>query len=435
MTDRNADFGRELRRQRLAAGRTLTDLAAAVHYSKGHLSKIERGRKTPNRELAGLCDAALRTGGVLVALLSDTAAEPSWEMPVDRSDREWEVWHMQLSSAEGSWFKPMDRRELVAAGLASAIGSGIRQPITVGAESDTDAAPALEAFRELFDAYRKIGQSVAPGFLLPALIAQTYTLRELAVQAGSRQRPEILRLGSRYAEYVGWLTQESGDDSAALWWTRRAVDLAAAGGDESLAAYASVRHALVTLYRGKGDETVALARQARSAALPPRIRGLAAQREAQGHAINGDHASSLRCLDDARDLFAAAAVDDGAPVVGSTHLIDPASMITGWCLLDLGRPGEAADVLDRETARIPAHARRTQARYGTRRARAHATAGQIDHACALVRDLLPDLLTVSSATVIADLRQLARTLGRHPRNRSVQALGPELSVLLDGVHP
>ncbi|GHA39063.1 hypothetical protein GCM10010372_44060 [Streptomyces tauricus] len=53
---------------------------------------------------------------------------------------------------------------------------------------------------------------------------------------------------------MGWLVQETGDERAALWWTQRAVDLAAASGDQALADYALVRRALVTLHRVRNAE-------------------------------------------------------------------------------------------------------------------------------------------------------------------------------------
>ncbi len=73
---------------------------------------------------------------------------------------------------------------------------------------------------------------------------------------------------------------------------------------------------------------------------------------------------------------------------------------------------------------------RTQARYGVRRALAHATAGEIDHACALTRALLAALTTVDSATITADLHKLARVLTRHSRNASVRELMPDLGMSL-----
>lgn len=260
----------------------------------------------------------------------------------------------------------------------------------------------------LFTHYRRLGQNVEPGFLLPGLIAQTHTLRELSAHADSRTRRELLALGSRYAEYVGWLVQETGDEQAALWWTQRAVDLAAAGGDRALAGYALVRRALVTLYQDDAEQTVALAQRAQSDTLPSRIRGLAAQREAQGHALAGDRDACQRALERARVLLARQVDDADAPVIGPMHLPDSVGMVTGWCLFDLGRPREAAEQLNRQLARVSPDAVRTQVRYGVRRALAYAADGEIDHACTLTEPLLDGVAAVRSATVTIDLRRLAR---------------------------
>ena len=62
-------FGEELRRLRLDAGVSLSELAGRVHYSKSHLSKVENGRARPNFVLATLCDHELRTGGTLAGLV------------------------------------------------------------------------------------------------------------------------------------------------------------------------------------------------------------------------------------------------------------------------------------------------------------------------------------------------------------------------------
>ncbi|MDB1086566.1 helix-turn-helix transcriptional regulator [Streptomyces sp. ACA25] len=417
-------FGQELRKRRLLAGLSLTGLSGKVHYSKAQLSKVERGLKAPSRDLARLCDATLAADGELVSLLPETPGAP--DFPATESIDE-EVWTMQLSAEGPSWFQPVGRREVVAAGAASLMKLGGGTP---NALPGTGSEQLLAASRSLFDHYRRLGQTVGPGFLLPGLIAQTHALREVSASADPRNRQELLALGSRYAEYVGWLVQETGDDRAALWWTQRAVDLATAGGDRTLAGYALVRRALVTLYREEAGETVALAQRAQDGALPPRIRGLAAQREAQGHAMAGDRDSCLRSLDRARPLLAQQAESGGAPVIGSMHLPDPVGMITGWCLYDLGRPQEAAEVLDRQLAQVPSHALRTQVRYGVRRALAHAAAGEIDHACELAGRLIDSATAVSSATIAADLRRLARILSRHPGNPAVRALAPRLSTSL-----
>ncbi|MFZ3555049.1 MULTISPECIES: helix-turn-helix domain-containing protein [unclassified Streptomyces] len=417
-------FGEELRKRRLDAGLSLTALSATVHYSKAQLSKVERGLKTPSRDLARLCDAALRAGGALIALVTTSVAEaPDEPEPGGIPEEEWT---MQLSPDGPSWFQPMGRRQVVSAGAASLMrwhtgGQGQVSP--------TASTGMLEASRSLFTHYRRLGQSVEPGFLLPGLIAQTHTLRELSAHADSRTRQELLALGSRYAEYVGWLVQETGDEQAALWWTQRAVDLAAAGGDRSLAGYALVRRALVTLYQDDADQTISLAQRAQSDTLPPRIRGLAAQREAQGHALAGDHDACMRALDRARTLLARQEGDANAPVIGSMHLPDSVGMVTGWCLFDLGRPREAAEELNRQLVLVSPDAVRTQVRYGVRRALAYASDGEIDHACALAEPLLEGVATIRSATVTLDLRRLARVLTRHSDHSAVRELAPRLGTL------
>jgi transcriptional regulator with XRE-family HTH domain len=67
-------FGEELRRKRLTAGLSLAQLAHIVHYSKAQRSKVERGIKTPSRDLARLCDAALDADGELASLASPEPA-------------------------------------------------------------------------------------------------------------------------------------------------------------------------------------------------------------------------------------------------------------------------------------------------------------------------------------------------------------------------
>ncbi|MFE6281130.1 helix-turn-helix domain-containing protein [Streptomyces sp. NPDC057877] len=424
MPQPSTGFGQELRKRRLEAGLSLTALSGAVHYSKAQLSKVERGLKAPSRDLARLCDAALGAGGSLLVLLAPKTAD----QPVDPAPGHVheEDWRMQLSPDGPNTFQPVGRRGVMGAGVASLM---TWRSDSAGPATPTAGAEMQEASRSLFTHYRRLGQTVAPGLLLPVLIAQTHTLRELSAHCDSGTRRHLLALGSRYAEYVGWLVQETGDERAALWWTQRAVDLAAAGGDRALAGYALVRRALVTLYHDDAEQTIALARRAQSSALPPRIRGLAAQREAQGHALGGDHRACLHALDRARAFFARHDEGTDGPVIGTMHLPDPVGMVTGWCLTDLGRPREAGEELDRQLALVDENAVRTQVRYGVRRALAYASAGEIDHACELAAPLLDRVEAVGSATVTTDLRRLARVLARHANHPSVRRLGPRLGTV------
>ena len=417
-------FGNEVRRLRAARGMSLNALAVAVHYSKSQLSKVERGIQGPGADLVRLCDAVLGANGALIALAQGPCTAGALPAGVDQQE---EVWVMHVSAQGQTWYSTMNRREVLAAAVAA--GGGGLVPGAAAAGADPGAGQLLETSRQLFGHFRRMGQAVPPGLVLPALVAQTGLLEQASARTSGATRVGLLRLASRYAEYTGWLVQESGDDKGALQWTARAVALARAGQDHDLAAYAQVRRALVAMYRGDAAQTIALARRAQDSGLPPRIRGLAAQREAQGHALAGDHTASMRCLDRARALLGADP-DRGATALGSTHLEDPVAMATGWCLVDLGRPAQAAAVLDAQVSALPGDATRVRARFGVRQALAHAAAGDPEQACALLHPVLDAVNAVESATVAADLRRLAAVLSRHRSCTAVRNLEPALSASL-----
>jgi len=52
-------LGDELRRRRLAQGRTLREVSGSARVSLGYLSEVERGQKEPSSELLGAICGAL----------------------------------------------------------------------------------------------------------------------------------------------------------------------------------------------------------------------------------------------------------------------------------------------------------------------------------------------------------------------------------------
>ncbi|MFJ9628329.1 helix-turn-helix domain-containing protein [Streptomyces sp. NPDC101175] len=61
-------FGAELRRRRIAAGMSLSELAGKVYCSRSFLSRVENGRRRASLELAQLCDEVLGARGALAGL-------------------------------------------------------------------------------------------------------------------------------------------------------------------------------------------------------------------------------------------------------------------------------------------------------------------------------------------------------------------------------
>jgi hypothetical protein len=407
----------------MASGMSLAALGRATHYSKGYLSKLETGAKPPTPEAAAVCDAALDAGGALVNLAPSRSPEPTdlARHPVEDQ----EVWVMNMTPDGRTGFTGLDRRSALSLGAVSMLGAGADPPPSVRQH----VTPAgLEGFRHQLGGLRALGQSVSPSVVFPMAAAQTSALRQLARSTSSTHRDAVLRLGARFAEYTGWMAQESGNDRGALWWTDTAVSMAAAGGDHDMGRYALVRRALITLYAHDGAQTIALAERAqRDPSTSARVRGLAAKREAQGHALTGDLTACEQALEQARTLLVPASENHTGPeVLGSSRVPDQVGVVRGWCLVDLGRPGEAARVLDRELALLPESAVRARVRFGVRRALAHALSGELEHACQLTDMLLSEGTLADSATVTVDLRRLSQTLARHHGNRSVRELAPRL---------
>lgn len=410
-------FGALLRNCRLEAGVSLGQLAQKIKYSKGYLSRIENGHQPPSPMFAKQCDRVLGTDGRLAAAVpaKTTAA-------ANHATSSGDVWVLELD--EGTLrFTEVSRREVLA-GAGALLGYAA----TRNARPVVDA-PTLAALRASFDHYRVLGTMTSPLVVLAQVIAHVHTLRTLANGNPEPARSELMLLAARVAEFAGWMSQEAGDEVNAVRWTDWAARAVAAQ-DPHFPSFALFRHAEIALYRNDAHQTVELARRAQQDKdAGPRILGLAARCEAQGHALAGDIRGYEEALDRAAGLLAIPE-DHYGPVLGSASVPDEVALARGWSLYDLGRPGDAAELLDQQLVVIPSTARRARARFGMRRALAHAQYGDIDQACVAAREVLADTAQVDSATIRQDLRELSRTLGRWHTHRVAVDLRQELIRML-----
>ncbi|MER7926202.1 hypothetical protein ABTY96_24165 [Streptomyces sp. NPDC096057] len=345
------------------------------------------------------------------------------ELPASEAPTEWSMpWVLRMSVDRGNDFVAYDEKAFADPSIAPAAMSWRLASSSV---FDGGCREALAHFSSLFAECRNLGQSFGPAVVTQILVTSMNALRGLAFGASHEaDREATLRLAARYAEYTGWMTQEAGDEKASLWWTDRAVALADAGGDTEFAAYTLVRRADAALYRMDGRVTVEYARLAEKRSRSARIRGLAAQRRAQGHALLGEDAACFRALDRAAELMTresrAEEADPSAastePVIGSMHLAGLADFVAGWCLHDLGRTAEAVGRLEGSLDAVPIRARRARARYAARLALALAEAGELKGACSVVEAVTSSVSVVDSATIRADLQRLSRRLNRWPRD-------------------
>jgi DNA-binding XRE family transcriptional regulator len=397
-------FGALLRECRATAGVSMGELARRVNYSKSYLSKLENDVKPPNSTVARLCDRVLAADGVLIE-----AAREARDRPVPETE------HGALA-----------RRQMLAAGASGLIGIAL-----VGGPRPVPDERVLAGLRTTFEHLRRLGMGTSPTVVLDPLVAQVRTVHALAQANPEPARSRLLLLAARMAEYTGWLSQEAGNDQDALWWTRNAGELAVKGGDREIARYTLVREASLALYRQDPITAIDLARQVQQEGQASSYTlGMAARREAQGHALAGDRDSFERAMDRAAGHLESSTVDTRPyPLLGSTAPY-PLDLARGWALVDLGMASEAAAVLDREVARLPATNRRARARFGARRSLAYALAGDIDQSCQGLAETIDDAAHVDSATVRMDLRELSRFLSRRRGHPAVGEVLPELNRVL-----
>jgi transcriptional regulator with XRE-family HTH domain len=184
-------FGAALRSYRIRAGMSLAELAKIVHYSKGYLSKVENGVKTPSVDLARQCDVALGAGGALASGAARYRAA-SGSAPAYGAG----TWVLRFDPDGGFSFHVAPDGDGAVAPVPSlrlARPDSPASPATGG----SDSYPSLLATYHLL---QRLGQEMGPGLVLPTLIAQTHAVSRLAAgDTGPGRRRKTL-LAAHYAQ-------------------------------------------------------------------------------------------------------------------------------------------------------------------------------------------------------------------------------------------
>jgi transcriptional regulator with XRE-family HTH domain len=359
-----ADFGVRMRELRQERRLSLSELAGLARTSAGQISNLEHGRRSPTTAVAAACDNALGAEGELIALASP-------DRPVPRTD------------------------------------SGIDVEVTTA------------AYGAILDNLRNIGRACGPRPVLAVLAASAQTLRDVAAEVSGARAGAIWLLAARFAEYAGWMSQESGNHAAALSWTDRAVTWGGRGGDETIAAYALVRRAMITQHRGDPRAAIEFARCAAAhRAAAPRIRAHAARHEAQGHALLGDTHRCLASLDRCADLLEEPG-DTAIPAWGPQASERTFGLIRASCLVTLRQFAAAVELFNADLDIFSAQAvtvagtENARTRFQTRQAAAYIGLGHGDIACGLLIPLLPVAGRLDSATIRTELRHLLNEAKHH----------------------
>lgn len=252
---------------------------------------------------------------------------------------------------------------------------------------------------------------IGPRALLPVITAHVSTVNALRKQVTGKAMDELLAIEAGYAEFAGWLSHDSGDLDSAKRWYNYAYETANAAGDERMSAFVLTRRAVQSIGEGDARYGAKLARMAQrdDSITTARVRALAAQTEAVGHAISGNHSDTDRALDIAVHLteLGSGVLPDGDPSVG--RYCEPGlylKITNAKCQLELGRAESAISAFRDVLGSLPSSYHRDRGNYLARLAQAYALAGEPVDACIAIEESLGIALATGSTRTFADLEKI-----------------------------
>jgi transcriptional regulator with XRE-family HTH domain len=245
--------------------------------------------------------------------------------------------------------------------LIANVGSHISRTEASGAVStaafagDLGSAPfdrdPVGYFDEQIRACASADGTQGPAAALPAMLGTVAAIEETIRRGPLDRDSELLGVGARAAEFVGWLYRDAGLVPAASYWQVRAEQWAQEAGDLSLQGYILLKKSQLAWDERDGASMLAMAQEVQDGpwALPASVRSEAAQQEARGHALTTkDLAAVERKLNEARDLLAGGAREHDEPEI-SPHYSPALLMIqTALCYAAAGQSGRALSIFQRE---------------------------------------------------------------------------------------
>ncbi|MEO3892597.1 hypothetical protein [Nonomuraea sp. B5E05] len=309
---------------------------------------------------------------------------------------------------------------------AQRVAQAIEQPARVDGQ-------VIDYFRRVLAEHYTADKMLGPRSLLRPVLAQIEVLDELRRGAGAAHADPLLHVLAQYAEMAGWLHQDLGETSEAMDWTRRAAEWAHCAGDTQMTAYMLVRQANIACLTDDHAAVVQLAAAARRhpAELEPKLNALAAQQQARGLAMLGEHNQAFDLLDLAAEILrdhprlSYAEVPVYLHYYGSDTLMEQSAA----CHRAAGRADRAVTILAEQIDKLPAHLVRDR---GHLTAKLAIAVVQGEHDPARAADLghraLNGALRTRPARIRRDLHTLDGQLSkRWPDHPDVKALHDALA--------
>ncbi len=368
-------FGVALRHFRTQAHLSLRELGRRCHYDYSRLSRMENGEHLGDEVLLDTLDQMLHAGGLLKALRTSALPPPVATGPavtvlppgmLRAGDGDSVMLEMRMMDGR-SVRVSMSRRQfgqlLSTGALRGILPAGVLSLDEADRLTQSISYPCrvdeqiIEYFRRLLAEHYAADKMLGPRQLLWPAMAQLDVLDTLRKQARPPVAKPLMRTLAQYAEFVGWLQQDSGDIYAAMHWSDRATQWAQSAGDYQMVAYLLIRKSNIACLAEDATTAVDLAAAAQEVpgGIEPRLHALAAQQEARGWAMIGSVDHCYRKLDTASELLRGCSgeLDPAAPVYLQYYDLDTFEEQAATCYRSVGRPEDAIPIFERKIAALP----------------------------------------------------------------------------------
>jgi transcriptional regulator with XRE-family HTH domain len=266
-----------------------------------------------------------------------------------------------------------------------------------------------ESLLVTLDQYAITDNLTGPRSLLPIVTQQMTFVEDLFARSRGRARSRLVYVAARFAEFTGWLYQDSGDTRAAMQWSNTAADFAQEAGDADLVSYTLMRKSNIAGDAGNAELVLKFAGAAlqQSKSLTPRLRAVALRQQAHGHALSGNSAACERAIDQALQQAADGQGETDLAIYCTPSYVD---MEAAHCWVELGQPERALVTLRQGLADWQPEFRRDLGLCLARLAVAHAKAGQADDALTVAQQSLRITATTHSQRTVRQLRRTTELL-------------------------
>jgi hypothetical protein len=128
---------------------------------------------------------------------------------------------------------------------------------------------------------------IGPRYLIPAVQSQLPLIDRLCQVTRGPDRRDVLAIAARFAQFCGWLYQDSGNPESAGFWTNAALDYAQELNDPQTISYIMMRRSNIATESGSPGHGLGLANAALNAydVLTPRMRAVSLRQRANAHAL------------------------------------------------------------------------------------------------------------------------------------------------------